>query len=719
LLETPSARRRFLREAILTARLEHPAIVPVHDVGRWPSGELFYCMKRVSGRSLLDVLGDARNVSERLTLVPNLIAVADAVAYAHANGVLHRDLKPANVLVGEYGETVVIDWGLAKDLNDTSVDLVAGPYRDIARAAETVDGDVMGTPAYMPPEQAGGDPVDARADVYALGAVLYHLLAGAPPYTGTSAMGIVDAVLNEPPVPLSTRAAGIPEDLLTIVAKAMARRPEDRYATAGELARDLRRFQSGQLVGAHRYSTGQLVRRWLRKHRTAVGVAALAVVALAIGGIVSVRRIVLEQRASEVARRLADKNRALAEKNSSDAEGLTTFMLTNLRDQLVPIGKQELLGVVAQRVHDYYRHQPEARGDAAQQGRSQALRNLGDVLLAQGDTTGALADYRGDLAILLGMLASGAHDPLILRDMAIAHVKIAQVLAMQGGTTTALASAQFGVGILEELASTNHTTDTLGALSNAYDTEAQLRAMQGDATAVDRFRASLGVAEQAAALEPTNGTLQRSVSVSHNNIGDVLLAADDMAGAVAEYRASLVVIEALVARDPSNTLWQRDLSISHARIGDVLLPQQDIEGALAEYRAALAIAITLGKTDPTNADWQLDLAICHDNVGDALRAKQDLAGALAAFEAAMPIKEAQRAHDPSNALYARNLMGGHARIGHVLLAQGAAPAALAHYRTSLVLAEQLAAADPTNVNAKADVTRAHDRIAKALAAPRR
>lgn len=247
-------------------------------------------------------------------------------------------------------------------------------------------------------------------------------------------MGVVASVLAEPPVPLVERAPGIPSDLLTIVAKAMARRPEDRYATAGELARDLRRFQSGQLVGAHRYSTTQLVRRWLHTHRTAVSVAALAVVALAIGGIVSVRRIVLEQRASEVARKLADKNRALAEAISSAAEGLTTFMLTNLRDQLVPIGKQDLIGVVAQRVHDYYQHQPEAHGAAAQHGRSQALRNLVDVLLAQGNTAGALADYRGDIAILFGMLASRPHDTTILRDIAVADVKIAQVVAMQGDT---------------------------------------------------------------------------------------------------------------------------------------------------------------------------------------------------------------------------------------------------------------------------------------------
>ena len=118
LRDSEAAYARFVREALITARLQHPAIVPVYEVGRWPAGEPFYAMKLVSGRSLHDVILATPALDERLALLPNVIAVADAIAYAHSQGIIHRDLKPANVLVGEFGETVVIDWGLAKDLRD-------------------------------------------------------------------------------------------------------------------------------------------------------------------------------------------------------------------------------------------------------------------------------------------------------------------------------------------------------------------------------------------------------------------------------------------------------------------------------------------------------------------------------------------------------------------------------------------------------------------------
>lgn len=181
--DSAKAYARFAREALLTARLEHPAIVPIHEIGRWPSGEPFYAMKLVSGRSLREVIHATRTLGERLALLPNAIAVADAIAYAHSVGVLHRDLKPANVLVGAFGETVVIDWGLAKDVREahgsSPADLdPALPDGD----SLTVMGAVLGTPQYMPPEQARGLPVNERADVYALGALLYEVLAGAPPY---------------------------------------------------------------------------------------------------------------------------------------------------------------------------------------------------------------------------------------------------------------------------------------------------------------------------------------------------------------------------------------------------------------------------------------------------------------------------------------------------------------------------------------------------------
>jgi serine/threonine protein kinase len=210
-------------------------------------------MKFISGKSSLrDVIAAAGTLDERLGLLPNVIALAEAMAYAHSLGIIHRDLKPANVLVGAFGETVVIDWGLAKDLNAPDEWGAAGAGTSASTSGAvplTVIGAVMGTPSYMPPEQASGEPVDQRADVYAVGAMLYEVLAGVPPYHG----GTAD-VVNRPPTPVEAVQPGAPPDLAAIVRKAMARRPEDRYPSAGELAKDLRHFQTGRAVSARRYS---------------------------------------------------------------------------------------------------------------------------------------------------------------------------------------------------------------------------------------------------------------------------------------------------------------------------------------------------------------------------------------------------------------------------------------------------------------------------------
>jgi eukaryotic-like serine/threonine-protein kinase len=285
---------RLEREAHITARLNHPAIVSVHEAGVWPNGTPFIAMDLVAGRSLDRVIAGAQTLEARLALLPHAIAVADALAYAHSEGIVHRDLKPANVLVGGFGETVVIDWGLAKAAGTTPAVADAPSIGRRAQDGLTADGATVGTPAYMPPEQAAGGAVDRRADVYALGALLYHLLTGRPPYAGTT-RDLLDAVQDHPPRAVTEVEPRVPASLATIVGKAMSRRAADRFPSAGELADDLRRFQTGQLVRAHRYAVLDRVRHWLTHRRVSVTLAVSLTAALVVTGAVGVARVLHER----------------------------------------------------------------------------------------------------------------------------------------------------------------------------------------------------------------------------------------------------------------------------------------------------------------------------------------------------------------------------------------------------------------------------------------
>ncbi|HUQ04837.1 MAG TPA: WD40 repeat domain-containing serine/threonine protein kinase [Kofleriaceae bacterium] len=278
---------RFFREALITARLEHPGIVPVHEAGRWPDGTPFYAMKLVAGRPLKALIDDCKTLEDRLALLPHVIAVADAIAYAHDRKIIHRDLKPSNIIVGDFGETVVIDWGLAKDISDQAPaddPVEDGPFRTAAPGPAgdgvTVAGSVVGTPAYMSPEQARGDLVDERTDVYAIGAILREL-------TGTRS----------------------PRDLAAIAHKCLEASPATRYASAREIAVDLRRFVNGARVHAQRYSTARLLWMWVRRHRTRAIAIAAALAATAITGLLSLSSVL-------ASRDRARRNQALAETES-------------------------------------------------------------------------------------------------------------------------------------------------------------------------------------------------------------------------------------------------------------------------------------------------------------------------------------------------------------------------------------------------------------------
>ncbi len=313
-VERPELRARFEAEARLVARLDHPAIVAIHEAGRFEDGEPFFAMRLVNGRPLDRALAETPTLAGRLTLLPHLAVVAEAVAYAHGQGIVHRDLKPHNVLVGSFGETVVVDWGVARDLRTPAPEAVLPAGADAGLLTRLG----VGTPQYMPPEQAAGAPADPRMDVYALGATLYHLLAGAPPYGDDT--GVRALLLAGPPPPLTDA----PPELAAVAERAMARDPAARYATALELAQELRRYLEGRPTRAHRYTAGEILRRWAWRHRVALTVAAAAVAALAGVVVWSATRVVAardEARDSAAVARaaLADARGALASRLAADA----------------------------------------------------------------------------------------------------------------------------------------------------------------------------------------------------------------------------------------------------------------------------------------------------------------------------------------------------------------------------------------------------------------
>jgi eukaryotic-like serine/threonine-protein kinase len=316
---------RFLREALITARLEHPGIVPVHEAGRWPDGTPFYAMKLVAGRPLRDLIAERNTIEERLGLFHHVIAVADAIAYAHGRNVIHRDLKPANVIVGDFGETVVIDWGLAKDLTTAEESSVGGgPFRTGRDDDLTATGAVLGTPTYMAPEQERGEPVDQRADVFAIGAMLWQLCS----------------LQKVPPINLRDRRrmlrrAGIEKDLATIIDKALAPEPERRYSHAGALATDLKAFKSGARIAARNYSHLGLLARWIRRHRPLAITITIAIfvtaIGTAVGGALYLRNVAAERTRADGALITAqqDRDRArlseaslLLEKDPAKAQSL-------------------------------------------------------------------------------------------------------------------------------------------------------------------------------------------------------------------------------------------------------------------------------------------------------------------------------------------------------------------------------------------------------------
>jgi serine/threonine protein kinase/WD40 repeat protein len=349
--------RRFEREIQITARLEHPSIVPVHDAGESSNGAPFYVMRKVSGQPLERLVAAAETLNQRLALIPHIVDSAQAIAHAHERGIVHRDIKPSNILVGDLGETVVIDWGLAKVMGEPD-EQTTRPLVDLADSLKTRAGIVYGTPGFMAPEQLRGAPVNEGCDVYALGATLYHLLSRKPPHHAKTADEMMKAAVAAPPTPIRELVAGVPLDLSTIVDKALAHDPKVRYHNARALAEDLQRFLTGQLVASHHYSPREKLRRFIRKNR---GVSA-AVAALVLVGTFSVIRIVRERNRADDAAHEAHAQELIARQEAHEKELRAEALTLSQARFYVDLNPTKAVAMVKPLVAKYWR---EARAIGA------------------------------------------------------------------------------------------------------------------------------------------------------------------------------------------------------------------------------------------------------------------------------------------------------------------------------------------------------------------
>jgi serine/threonine-protein kinase len=435
----PAVVARFMKEARITGQLEHPGIVPIYEVGQRPGDQgPFYTMRFVRGRTLSTAAANYHRrrgegeagVLELRKLLADFVGVCNTIAYAHSRGVLHRDLKPGNVVLGDYGEVIVLDWGLAKLMRDEG-----GGMRDEKRQAvsgtvsslipppsslgETVAGQVLGTPAYMSPEQAEGrlDRLGPATDVYGLGAILYVILAGRPPFASEDKSTVLEQVIHEAPVRPRTIVADVPAALEAVCLKALAKQPANRYASAAELAAEVQRWLADEPVSAYRESWTVRAARWARRRRTLVVSTAVFLLCAVIALAVSTTLIWQEQKQTAEQKENAEEQRDRAEKNFGAARQLSLRLIDIAEKKIAPLpqsgpARAELLESALGTFQPFLAERPD--DPQLQEHVALLHRYLANVRRMLGDLAAAEPSYRESIR-LWELLAAPEGAPLYRR----------------------------------------------------------------------------------------------------------------------------------------------------------------------------------------------------------------------------------------------------------------------------------------------------------------
>jgi serine/threonine-protein kinase len=638
-------RLRFLLEAEITGGLEHPGIVPVYGPGHHPDGRPFYAMRFVRGESLKEAVarfhGEPGGVSAGSIqktrganatplandgtplalrrLLSRFLDVCNAIAYAHSRGVLHRDIKPGNILLGPYGETLVVDWGLAKIVGrnePAATDVSAEPTLRPPSASgtgETVPGTAMGTPAYMSPEQAEGrlDLLGPPSDVYSLGATLYVVLTGRAPIDGDDAAEVLRRAQRGDFARPRAVNLSIPRPLEAICIKAMALKQADRYETPSAVADDIEHWLADEPVSAYREAWPDRARRWSRRHRTLMTSAA-AVLLLGLLGSAGFAAVVTA------------KNHELA-RQTQRAEA-----------------REQMAIDAVKRFRDVVVEEPVLKNNPA-------LQELRKRLLKE-----PLAFFK---SLRAQLLADKGTRPAVLVRLAKAAHEYAHLTREIGDIGDGLRSHVESLAIWEKLVRDHPAKpDYWQGLGVVEDCRGDMLRDTGHPDeALESYGKALVIQKWLARENANVSQFQSDLAQSHHNIGNLQRTSGHPDQAMESYGKALPIRDRLARENPSVTKFQCDLANIHSDIGLLQIDTGHLDQALESFGNALAIQDRLVREHPRVTEFLRDLASNHNNIGDLQRETGHPDQALESFGNALAIQQRLARENPSVTVFQSDL----------------------------------------------------------------
>jgi len=591
----PQSQARFLREAEVTGQLEHPGIVPVYSLNRSDDGSPFYAMRFIHGETLQAAItrfhtgggsGPGLNLKggERLLafrgLIRRFIDVCNPIAYAHSRNVLHRDIKPDNIMLGPFGETLVLDWGLTKALAGAAGGESGDPSPSPGAASgssDTQPGSRIGTLGYMSPEQAAGqhDQLGPASDVYSLGATLYAILTGQRPLAGEQdANQILKKTQEGDMPPPSSVRPDIPRPLEAICRKAMALRPEDRYPSARSLADDLESWMAGEPVTAWSEPFGVRAQRWVRRHRTLVTTSA-AVILVAFVGLGGFSVL------------LTAKNREL-DRQIQRAEK---------REQLAIDAVKKFRDVVVNNRELKERKDLERLRKALLQEPINFFRTLREQLESEHDTR-----------------------PQSLLKLATASFELANTTAEYGNLSDAMRLFRESLTMADALVRAHSDAEDYDSLRASCHNEIGnlLLDMGEPIKALGEYRDDMAICERLVNVRPHVARYKRDLAVAHDNIANAYTKARRGEESIGEHRHAVELRELLAHQHPETAAYQSDLAVSHQNIGAEFWLSGRYADALPPLNRAKELWEQLARDHPQDPSYRDNLSATYAMIANSL-----------------------------------------------------------------------------------------------------